>query len=297
MKTLRSSVEFMPQEGYDLNSIFKQIEIAGRTCYKSEDRITDGSAEKFVNMLKTNKHGAMLEHGTIYLKMNIEYSDNDKYYYFFLDNPYSEVTCFNNIAYITTNYRVLFENFYLDALKFLCEPDPYYHEPRYTFKFICDRGVSAEFNRHRVNSMGEQSTRYCNYSKDKFGNQVSVILPEEFEKTNDTSLKDYCRMILDQDESNYKFEAIDYWMFANLASEWSYLGLVNGCEWKPQQARRVLPLDLKTELVHTAFLCDWKHFLSLRSPKYGAKGVHPDAAKLGDMVYDIMIEKHLLEEM
>lgn len=297
MQFIRSYIEYMPQQGYDIGSIYKQIEMAGRTCYKSEDKMTDTSAKKFVEMLKTNCHGAMLEHGTIYLKFNLHDKKSESYFYLFTKNPYSRVDCDNehDIAYVTTNYRVLVENGYLDALDYICEPNEF-HERRYTFKFICDRGVSAEFNRHRVNSMGEQSTRYCNYSKNKFGNQLSIIIPDEIDDINEVRWNDDTNLLRFRNmcdaiavNKTDDFNIIDTWLFANFASQWSYMKLIE-LGWKPQQARRILPLDLKTELVHTAFISDWKHFLSLRSPKYGAKGVHPDAARLGDMLYDKLVE-------
>lgn len=310
MNFIESNVIDITQEGGTINDIYKQIEIAGRTCYKSEDKMTDESAEKFVNMIKGYNHGAMLEHGTVYLTIpydNMDIIDD------YIDNPYSKVECSlndeNSQAYVTTNYRVIVENNRFEDLKFLSNPTQYHHK-RLSFKFICDRGVSAEYNRHRKDSIAEQSTRYCNYSKNKFGNKLSIIVPEDIKEDtnksswdidhtlsfwtgNDSSYDDTAFRNMCLDISRYNdnlFGIIDTWLFGNLASQWTYMRLIE-LGWKPQQARRVLPLDLKTELVHTAFVSDWKHFLSLRSPKYGAKGVHPDAAKLGDMIYDIMKDK------
>ena len=153
MKLIKPYFNIIEQQA-GLEGIYKQIEMAGRTCYKSEDKITEDSAKEFVGRMIKSGHGAMLEHGTIYL-----YSTEQiikKYY----DNKYSVVKYFseNHIDeahkgnygwYITTNLRVLVENDWLDDLQYLCEPTKY-HEKRITVKFICDRGVSHEFVRHKI---------------------------------------------------------------------------------------------------------------------------------------------------
>ena len=159
MKLIETSAEFIPQE-----DLYKQIELAGRTCYKSEDKITEDSAKAFVDRMIKSNHLAMLEHGTVYLAMPmeailpIEANGWGKY-----RNKYSKtgVICEINgerrVA-VTTNFRVLVENNWLDDLQYLCSPTEF-HEKRYTFKVTTSIGVSREFNRHRVNSIAEQSTR------------------------------------------------------------------------------------------------------------------------------------------
>ena len=153
MILIKPSFEIIEQES-GFEGILKQIEKVGRTCYKSEDKIKEGSAKKFVDMLTTNCHGAMLEHGTVYLKFETIKSDRhplDKYYY----NKYSRVTTEEGltkqtkIVFVTTNYRVLVENGWLEDLKYQCEPTEY-HAKRITVKFVCDRGVSHEFVRHKL---------------------------------------------------------------------------------------------------------------------------------------------------
>lgn len=165
MRLIKPSFEILEQEP-GIQGIYKQIERAGRTCYKSEDRITEDSAEKFVNMIKDRQHTAMLEHGTVYLKGTYDVSAMGSWRhsigYKYDINKYSKVVTdesadFRNI-YITTNLRVLYENNKLDDLKYLCEPTEY-HEKRITVKFICDRGVSHELVRHRVFSFAQESTR------------------------------------------------------------------------------------------------------------------------------------------
>lgn len=159
MRLIKPSIEILEQ-GSGIQGIYKQIERAGRTCYKSEDHITEDSAEKFVNMIKDRQHTAMLEHGTVYLYIHKDHAYNvigdnwvtEQY----LSNSYSVINIDSYGNYhITTNYRVLYENDWLDDLKYLCEPTEY-HEKRITVKFICDRGVSHEFVRHRVFSFAQE---------------------------------------------------------------------------------------------------------------------------------------------
>lgn len=173
IKLVKHSYEILDQAP-GLDGIYQQIEIAGRTCYKSQ-RPEGQTAKNFVDRMVSSKHHAMLEHGTVYLQAKSEYinfyihpedgkdelvNPLNKYY----DNPYSTVDYSvdrdgNEFLHVTTNYRVLVEHNWLDDLKYLCEPTEY-HEKRVTVKFITNIGVSREFNRHRVNSMAEQSTRY-----------------------------------------------------------------------------------------------------------------------------------------
>lgn len=180
MKLIKPYFEIIEQEP-GLEGIYKQIELAGRTCYKSEDKITPDSAKGFVDRMIKSGHGAMLEHGTVYLAIPYNVvSSIEQPHFKYRYNKYSKVNndmCINNdIAYITTNFRVLVENDWLDDLKYICEPTEY-HEKRVTVRFVCDRGVSHEFVRHRVFSFAQESTRYCNYSKDKFGNELTFIIP------------------------------------------------------------------------------------------------------------------------
>lgn len=175
MRLIKPSFEILEQKP-GLDGLLQHIERCGRTCYKSEDKITEESAPKFVDMLVKRGHTAMVEHGTVYLKYSItlEGSMNmaNKYHF----NKYSTVTIGNEplcggepqeykdkfnghtYAYITTNYRVLLQNDWLDDLKYQCEPTEH-HVKRVTVKFVCDRGVSHEFVRHRVFSFAQESTR------------------------------------------------------------------------------------------------------------------------------------------
>lgn len=140
MKLVKPSFLIWEQEP-GLQGIYKQIEKCGRVCYRSEDKITEDSAKEFVDRMVKSGHGAMLEHGTVYLLTPFE-TNTWKY----RTNKYSKVVDIakeemNNRSAVTTNYRVLVENGWLDDLKYLCEPTEF-HEKRFTVKFVCDRGVS-----------------------------------------------------------------------------------------------------------------------------------------------------------
>lgn len=280
MKILEPSIEIIPQE-IGMVGALKHIEKVGRTCYKSEDKITEDSHIRFVDMLIEHEHYAMLEHATIYLTIPLEKEGLIDIYD---KNPYSRVVKHkgDEYAYITTNSRVIIENDWQCDMEYMAG-FPTKHARRLTIKFSTQIAISREFNRHRVNSMAEQSTRYCNYSKDKFGEEISISLPSwiKSEGCIVKDIEDYCEDIVSWEIDNW--DTIDYWLFANRTCEWCYMNLIER-GWTPQQARTVLPLDTHTELIHTAFIDDWKHFVDLRY--HGTTGKpHPDAYILGKMVY------------
>lgn len=281
MKLIESSVQIIEEK-----DPYKMIELAGRTCYKSEDKITENSAKEFVDRMIKLGHGAMLEHGTVYLTITATSPEVRKYEI----NPYSRVKKIsvdgiNGRAYITTNYRVLVENKWLDDLKYQCDPTPS-HEKRITVKFICDRGVSHEFVRHRVFSFAQESQRYCNYNKDKFNNELTFIRPTWLNiPTGDYTYwdGDWC------DIDNMKIQlpsdngVADNFLWCLNNAGMQYRLLINK-GLKPQEARGVLPNATKTELVMTGFESDWEHFFSLRC----SSKAHPDAKKLADELYKLI---------
>ena len=330
MKIIPSSVEILDND-WSIKGIFRAVERAGRTCYKSvgtryfrlvrgpenslesnlikqaqndsrvvckkgadfdpayylsipnkfisdylnieqfdEENFEDSpyyenlTAEDFVNTLIKSNHGAMLEHGTVYLydtydvpaigswanSLGCKYSKN----------KYSKVITDDHMdirgIYITTNLRVLVENNWLDDLQYVCEPTEF-HAKRVMVRFICDRGVSHEIVRHRVMSFAQESTRYCNYSKNKFNNELTFIEPAwEFPSSDIVNVRERFEAMLSEAEANYM--------------ELITLG------FKPQEARAVLPNALKTEIVVTGFIDDWKHFFELRCDS----AAHPDIRKL-----------------
>ena len=290
MKLIKPYYEIIEQQPGEIGML-KHIEAQGRVAWKSEDRITEDSYIKFIDMLKGVNHGSVLEHGTIYLKTNNAqtghfYSLKDKY----LNNKYSKVIVRDYPydksnrdiifaeTFITTNYRVLVENGWLDDLKYQCEPTEF-HEKRITIKFICDRGVSHEFVRHRVFSFTQESTRYCNYSKDKFGNELTYIIPCWFGGLKESTIEERAVVYGEKAEDTNGWHSSDdnenNWVISLLDNEITYFDLINK-GWKPQQARSVLPNSLKTELIMTGFESDWKHFIALRT----APGAHPQAQEL-----------------
>lgn len=284
MKLINSSVEIWKQKGYDVENILKHIEKCGRVCYKSEDKITTDSYIKFTDMLKSAHHFSVFEHGTVYLKIWKAGGSPivDKY----KRNPYSRVVSYWNSVqrnvydsptyYITTNMRVILENGWEDDLQFICEPTEY-HEERITAHFICSIGISREFNRHRVDSVSEQSTRYCNYSKNKFGNQITFIIPTFLEgKLNPVTGYLHIPDII-------KDTISDEYLCSLSNAEKSYFNLI-ACGCKPQEAREVLPLSTATELIHTAYKSDWDHFFDLRT----ASSAHPDAQKLANILKNLI---------
>jgi thymidylate synthase (FAD) len=170
----------------DRNQILKSIELAGRTCYRSDNKITEDSASKFVEMLIKRGHEAILEHQSI------------------------------------------------------------------TVKFICDRGIANEITRHRLASFAQESTRFCNYSKDKFNNEISVIYP--------------CFLSDEFDGYDYVDERYLHWKEAMEECEQRYFDMLK-CGATPQEARSVLPNSTKTELIMTMNMRELRHFLRLRTSK------------------------------
>ena len=286
MRLIKPKVELIKQEP-GVEGLFKHMELCARTCYKSEDKITEDSAKKFINnVIVARGHTAMLEHGTVYLRIPDVSSDGQWIYPAegkYLGNKYSiaipklEGIAQNpySVLYVTTNYRVILQNGWIDDLRYLCEPTEY-HDKRITVRFTCDMGVAREFCRHRVFSFAQESTRYCNYSKDKFGNELTFIQP--------------CWGM--SHTGNYhgvdNFDG-DYYEHSLRDAERHYFKLLE-LGWKPQQARNVLPLALKTELIMTGTAMQWIEFLKLRC----ATDAHPQARELAIQLRDrLLLENYI----
>lgn len=274
MKLIDSKAELIAQKP-GKQGIYEQIELAGRTSYKSEHRIEydkDGNsttAKGFTEKLRNARHGAALEHGTIYLTIPSddygaqqaeEFYRNNKYS-IVLENPMFKDGLDYHISYITTNYRVVVEAGRTSDLKWMTD-DPVNHEPRYTIRFTLSRAIANEFVRHRVFSFLQESTRYV-----KYVDGIEVIKPYWY------------------DEAPQDVQSIYETGIGMADTAYRYL-LQQGC--KAQQARGVLPLDLKTELVMTGTASQWDSFFRLRSTKANAQGVHPDASKLADETYELI---------
>ena len=256
MRLIESSYVIVPQDP-GLEGIYKQIEKAGRLCYKSEDKICEGSAEKMVSFLSNRGHGSPLEHGTVYLTLKW-WQIGKKLKYMF--NKYSKIRKFK---YVTTNYRVLVENNWLDDLQHLCEPTDY-HEKRYSVKITCSRSIANEFVRHRVMSFCQESQRYVGYDKEKFGGEIVFVIPDW--------VKTLMNNLSEDDFADCQHEDVKCWWEFMKYTEFEYMRLMR-LGRKPQEARSVLNNDCKTELMITGFASDWKHFFKLRT----AVGAHPDA--------------------
>ena len=170
----------------------------------------------------------------------------------------------------------------LDDLKYLCDPTEY-HEKRVMVKFVTDRGVSHEFVRHRHFSFAQESTRYCNYSKDKFDSEITYIIPSWLKTIGECTI---------HPTTSLKFKSAGEMMFVNsmLNSELNYMQMIEN-KFTPQQARQVLPMGLKTELNMCGFISDWEEFLKLRDDKAHA---HPDAYALAHQLGEKMREEKLL---
>lgn len=273
-----------------INSVYRQIEIAGRTCCKSEDKITETSAKEFVDRMVKSGHGAMLEHGTVYLK--VPNSVVDEGFQFGTNwstlclNPYTRYISDGDYYYYTTNYRVIIEHDLQGVLEYLCEPTEY-HVKRVTVRFICDMGVAREFCRHRLFSFAQESTRYCNYSKAKFGKELNCIIPcwyKNMFEGNSYNIELCHTYDLTISEGLSRTEAA--WIQAMCEAESTYFGLLT--EGEPaQQARNVLPLALKTELIMTGTIEQWKGFFKLRD----AGSAHPQAYELAHPLHEEFIKR------
>ena len=278
MKLIKPSFKILEQ-GFSIDAIYKHIELCGRTCYKSADKITKDSAKPFVNGMINSKHFAMLEHGTIYLTYHVKDPSiigNDEYYNQqiiinslinkYSKNPYSvvNINSYCDTCFITTNYRVLIENNWLGDLQYLCKPTTF-HEKRISVRFISNIHFYKDLTRHRKMSYAIESTRYCNYTKDKFGNELTFIQPcwidEEYIPGNYDGSDEFIMFteLLENIESTYNF-------------------LINS-GWKAQQAANILPQATKAEIIVTGFAKDWKHIFDLRA--IGTTGKpHPQMEEL-----------------
>lgn len=268
MKLINQSFEVLEQKDFSLVGIKKFIERCGRVCYKSEDRITDDSYEKFVNMLEKRDHARPLEFGTVHLQMYI--SDFHKL---------RDTLCINNmwndqwvkyhyagnLTYVTTNYR-----YYLAIIKvfpsaendFDPQDDELYPK-RYAVHFITSRGIMDEFRTHVGLSHLAESSRYCSYDKNRFGNELTFIIPNWI-NTN-------CPNKEQEEPSVASIE----WSTAMLDAEASYINLIKmGCT--AQQAREVLPLSVKSELISCGFEDAWENFFYRRC----ANDAHPMAREI-----------------
>lgn len=303
MKLCKPSFEIIEPTGYTIDDIYKSIELAGKVSHKSEHTIKDDSAKKFVDSIINWGHNSCLEFGTVYLNIPTNTFTSDLLDYKvrkYIENKYSECVSYmdaNKQGYlaVTTNYRTIVENNWYDDLKYLCAPTKF-HLKRYTVRFICSRSISHEFVRHRVFSFMQESTRYCNYSKDKFDNELTFIKPcwcdakeERYWLSEDNAIcsTSYPNMTFG-DLPNTPFG----FLFNLLKSEQNYFAVLTE-GWKPEQAREVLPNATKTELYMCGYSTDWKHFFELRDDKQHA---HPQAYELAHPLHQEFLKRNYIYE-
>ena len=250
MRLIQQSFEIIEQSNTEIG-LFKHIEKACRICYKSEDKISDTSYQRFLAMIRSNKHYSPWEHGTVYMKLNskIDKSDFDHLYRVLNNKPWVRMKYDDDENwYITTNYRALIEN-KLEHIydKYKCQPTEN-HTKRVTVKFITSRAIANELVKHRVFSFCQDT--------DVFNNQVTFIEPLKNIKTGSYNLNYYL-------DENVTFEDVpeDHYILQLMVAESSYFMLLNK-GWKPEEAREVLPNSTKTELMMTGFIDDWEHLFS-----------------------------------
>lgn len=277
MKVLEPTVELIKQEDFSIKGIKQFIERCARLSYKSEDKMTDDSYQRFVEMLIEKDHARPLEFGTVHLKMNdfdfsnfiAELAWNGK-----LNCIWMKWNQVDDMYYITTNYR-----YFSDICKSDCpvsmehaftEEDNEYYPKRYTAKFVVSRGIMDEFRTHITLSSIAESTRYCNYSKGKFGNEITCVRPRFIADITD-DIEKACKNI--------------NWTTKMGLSEQAYLSAIN-TGWTPQQARGFLPLDVKSELIMCGFKDAWDNFFYRRC----AVDAHPDARYIAEQLKNKIYE-------
>ena len=289
MQFLNPTVKLVRQDP-GVDGMLRHIELAGRVSYKSEDKITGDSYVKFIDMLKKRGHTSPLEHGSVYLSLPVSETgliDG------FERNPYSFTASSDATSVqVVTNYRVIQESFSDDVLGYW---DDGVKEtlPRLTFDIQCSRAVSHELVRHRVFSFTQESTRYCDYSKDKFDSRLSFIIPSWIDDLQDGdtfTVADIETPVIVKTLLEGKRSEKTMMLVSNhICAENVYMQLLEqGCT--PQQARDTLPNGLKTEVMMTGTLEQWKGFLELRSPSYGATGAHPDMAVVANDIHEVLQE-------
>lgn len=331
IKVVNPSVEIWNQEGYTLDAIWKHIARCARVCYQSTPKDKNEDAYEFLkktifkgndffgynkidpkNPLNivfapnaygdvdlTSLHLSCCEHATIHLKFpTFVPRAAAMWENVYSHNKYSRSKNHNGYIYVTTNLRVIIENYAIDTLEFIdTTPNCPYYMPRTTVCFITDIGASRELNRHRCHSISEESTRYCRYNSDKFGNNITVAkLPWIPDVNNDNVSSDYSDGFYNDDEIYYDGIIYDKYTVNWTAIDWFLYGLQIAnlvyCKcielgWTAQQAREILPLNTKTQVVHTAFVNDWQHWLKLRSNEVSGK-VHPCIKELADKLVKLI---------
>lgn len=257
MQIIKPTVELIKQAP-GIEGIYEAIARAGRICYASNKKDKN---KEFVERLIQSSHFRPLEFGTVYLSIPYDSEDWQKYKYSSYSKIYIDPD--NNVC-VTTNYRVLVEGNLLSDLKYLVDTPTKYHFRRYTFHWTIARSIADEMRTHTTISSLMESTRYCGYNKEKFGKQLTFIRPVDW--TVNPSVDRLTKVA---------------WKVSEIAYKWLiYLGA------RPQQARRILPLDIKTEFIQCGFTDAWDNFFNQRY--FGTTGTpHPDCKQIAEVAYNI----------
>ena len=275
MKLINQKAELW-QQGSTQDDMWNHIAKCTRVCYQSTPKNKEESGEDFCKRtILLNKHYGMLEHGTVYLII-----PTTNIYYQYVHNQYSKVKKIYDKAYITTNYRVILENGWEKDLDYWSEPTEF-HEKRYTLNLITSIGIGREILRHRKFSYANESSRFCRYDK----GDMEFIIPY-WANLNTGYYKidpEKGDMIGDGYLENLGIqtkEGILLWHLSECEDNYKML-LEKGL--KAQEAREVLPLALKSQLIMTGFESDWKDFLDKRLKETTGK-VHPDMKELAELI-------------
>lgn len=295
------------KQGTTIDEIWNHVARCARVCYQTQAKENENGKE-FINrvilrgnsysliaknpILKTKLHLSVLEHGTIYLIIvpdDVNYLEISTFY---AHNIFSKVLYTIDVCFITTNLRVLIENGRMSDLKYISNPR-HYHAKRTTICIISPIGGIRDTNRHRAHSISEESTRYCKYSSPKFGegltfvnlpwidrNNIDMHIPNELYVHEDEAISEHITKWWDD---------LDWYFYCLEVIEVTYKKLIS-LGWTAQQASNVLPFATKTQSIHTAFDCDWEHYIALRSDEVSGP-VRPEVKIIADKIKEIINNK------
>lgn len=304
MKFVEDEIEYIPQES-GIDGIYKMMELAARQCYLTNDLIKEGSAQKIIdNVCIKNGHTSVTEFGTVYLVCSI---DDNAFWSRYNEDRFSRLVFDDTHVYITTTFRTILQGDYddpIEAIKnqfdknwkndLIYMEEPSKHLRRYCIRFTMDRVGSQSVERHRGVwgiSYAQESTRYVNYAKEKFGNDILISLPSKFysliEKYEDAKK-------LDLDEQiGYLYDNDNGWkIYVDTLknTEKSYFDLI-GEGWKPEDARGVLNLDIKTQFMMCGYKEDWNMWLFRRTEKHAHLHIQSISKRVKDILDNVYKEE------
>lgn len=282
MKLINQKAELW-QQGPTEEDMWDHIAKCTRVCYQSTPKNKEESGEDFCKRtILLNKHYGMLEHGTVYLIIPYEPNTFNRGYKY-RDNPYSRVFSVYSQFYITTNYRVILENGWEEDLDYWSEPTEF-HEKRHTLSLITSIGIGREILRHRKFSYANESSRFCRYDKRDMEFVIPYwanLNPGPYETASNGYIGDgFCE--------DYSVDSNETQFLSSLSSAESFYKRLLINDLKAQEAREVLPLALKSQLIMTGFESDWKDFLDKRLFEKTGR-VHPDMKELAKQIFELVV--------